>query len=245
MGLRDEVRVWTVRYRAHNGLARRAYLAMPADLGPRHNPAVPLIVSPHGRGLTGLANLRFWSNLPARGRVAVISPEGHGRVLPLHSWGWEGQVRERPRPGGTTPPLPRRAPPCRPGHSSGRLPPHCLPLADRATAPCRTALRTRNEPKPLRSGLSERSPALRQRLLVQALSTSLLEHQRPAERPLSPRRPRLGRRRKPCPQGHRDPHRQPAALITHDQPAPPQRDRAPTRLHERLGLPEALPRTSR
>ena len=54
MALRDEVRVWTVRYRAHNGLARPAYVALPADLGPRHNPALPLVISPHGRGLTGL-----------------------------------------------------------------------------------------------------------------------------------------------------------------------------------------------
>jgi pimeloyl-ACP methyl ester carboxylesterase len=69
-------------------------VALPADLGPGNNPTVPLIISPHGRGLTGLANLRFWGDLPVRGRFAVISPEDHGRVLPLHSWGWEGQIRD-------------------------------------------------------------------------------------------------------------------------------------------------------
>jgi len=94
MALRDEVRVWTVRYRAHNDLARPAYVALPADVGPSNNPPLPLVISPHGRGLTGSANLRFWSDLPARGRFAVISPEGHGRTLPLHSWGWEGQIRD-------------------------------------------------------------------------------------------------------------------------------------------------------
>jgi poly(3-hydroxybutyrate) depolymerase len=94
MAASPEVRVWTVRYRADNGLARSAYIALPADLGPRKNPALPLVISPHGRGLTGLANLRLWSDLPARGRFAVISPEGHGRVLPLHSWGWEGQISD-------------------------------------------------------------------------------------------------------------------------------------------------------
>jgi len=94
MGLRDEVRVRTVRYLAHNGLARPAYVALPADLGPDNNPPVPLVISPHGRGLTGKANLRFWGDLPARGRFAVINPGGHGRVLPLHSWGWEGQIRD-------------------------------------------------------------------------------------------------------------------------------------------------------
>jgi pimeloyl-ACP methyl ester carboxylesterase len=88
------VRVWSVRYRAHNGLARPAHIALPSDMGPRNNPPLPLVISPHGRGLTGLANLRFWGDLPARGRFAVISPDGHGRVLPLHSWGWEGQIRD-------------------------------------------------------------------------------------------------------------------------------------------------------
>ncbi len=86
------VRVWTVRYLAHNGLAREAHIALPRDIGPANNPAVPLIISPHGRGITGRANLSFWGDLPARGRFAVISPEGHGRVLPLHSWGWERQI---------------------------------------------------------------------------------------------------------------------------------------------------------
>ena len=90
----SDVRVWTVRYRAHNGTARPAYIALPGDVGPRANPPLPLVISPHGRGLTGLANLRFWGDLPARGRFAVISPEGHGRVLPLHSWGWEGQIAD-------------------------------------------------------------------------------------------------------------------------------------------------------
>ena len=84
--------MWTVRYLAHNGLAREAHIALPGDLGPANNPPVPLIISPHGRGITGRANLSFWGNLPARGRFAVISPEGHGRVLPLHSWGWERQI---------------------------------------------------------------------------------------------------------------------------------------------------------
>jgi dipeptidyl aminopeptidase/acylaminoacyl peptidase len=88
------VRVWRVRYRAHNGLARPTYVALPGDVGPGSNPPLPLVISPHGRGLTGLANLRFWGDLPARGRFAVISPGGHGRTLPLHSWGWEGQIRD-------------------------------------------------------------------------------------------------------------------------------------------------------
>jgi pimeloyl-ACP methyl ester carboxylesterase len=88
------VRVWTVRYRAHNDLARPAYIALPGSHGPGNNPALPLVISPHGRGITGLANLKIWGDLPALGKFAVISPGGHGRVLPLHSWGWEGQIED-------------------------------------------------------------------------------------------------------------------------------------------------------
>ena len=83
-----------IRYAAHNGVRRNAYVIMPRWYRRGNAPALPLVISPHGRGLTGLANLRFWGDLPARGRFAVISPEGHGRVLPLHSWGWEGQIRD-------------------------------------------------------------------------------------------------------------------------------------------------------
>lgn len=35
---------------------------------------------------------RFWGALPARGRFALISPDGHGRKLPFSSWGYSGQI---------------------------------------------------------------------------------------------------------------------------------------------------------
>ena len=57
---------------------RPEHVALPRDLDPANNPAVPLIISPYGRGITGRANLNFWGDLPARGRFAVISPEGTG-----------------------------------------------------------------------------------------------------------------------------------------------------------------------
>jgi dipeptidyl aminopeptidase/acylaminoacyl peptidase len=84
--------VWTVRYRAHNGLARDAHVVLPAGYGPQANPPVPLIISPHGRGVSALGNVRLWGDWPARGGFAVICPDGHGRRLPLVSWGWRGQV---------------------------------------------------------------------------------------------------------------------------------------------------------
>jgi poly(3-hydroxybutyrate) depolymerase len=86
------VRVWTIGYRAHDGRARAAYVVAPAWYGPRRNPPLPLVVSPHGRGVDGRANARLWGGLPARGRFVVVSPDGEGDHLPLYSWGATGQV---------------------------------------------------------------------------------------------------------------------------------------------------------
>jgi dipeptidyl aminopeptidase/acylaminoacyl peptidase len=87
------VRVWPVRYRANNGVGRRAYILLPRDVRPgQAHEALPLVVSPHGRGVRPLANAQFWGNLPALGRFAVLCPEGQGRKLVLYSWGWRGQI---------------------------------------------------------------------------------------------------------------------------------------------------------
>jgi dipeptidyl aminopeptidase/acylaminoacyl peptidase len=92
-----QVRVWTINYRAHTGAAVRAYVALPASYGPRNNPKIPLIISPHGRGLGARANLRLFGALPARGAFAVVSPEGTGRRLARYSWGSPGQVEDLAR----------------------------------------------------------------------------------------------------------------------------------------------------
>ena len=86
------VRIVPFVYRSHAGTARKAYLVLPAWYGPRRHPAIPLVVSPHGRGVNGEYNLRFWGDLPARGPFALVSPDGQGRRLPLYSWGWSGQI---------------------------------------------------------------------------------------------------------------------------------------------------------
>ena len=93
----DRTRSITIHYRAHNGVRRAAVVLLPAWYGPGANPPIPLIVSPHGRGLTGRQNARVWGNLPAEGLFAVVSPDGHGRRLPLHSWGYRGQVDDLAR----------------------------------------------------------------------------------------------------------------------------------------------------
>lgn len=90
-------RTWTIHYRAHNGVRRHAYVLLPAWYGPRNRPPIPLIISPHGRGVTGRSNASIWGDLPARGPFAVINPDGHGRQLPWHSWGFAGQVDDLAR----------------------------------------------------------------------------------------------------------------------------------------------------
>jgi pimeloyl-ACP methyl ester carboxylesterase len=88
------VRVWKIEYRAHDGHLRPAYVLLPAWYGPHRNPPLPLVISPHGRGVDGLANARLWGRLPALDRLAVVNPDGEGRRLPLYSWGYGGQISD-------------------------------------------------------------------------------------------------------------------------------------------------------
>ena len=91
------VRIVRVPYRANDGQIRTAYLLLPRWYGPRVHPPIPLVISPHGRGITPQDNMHFWGGLPAFGPFAVVSPEGQGRVLTLYSWGWRGQIRDLAR----------------------------------------------------------------------------------------------------------------------------------------------------
>jgi len=94
----SEVRRWTVRYRAHNRRARPAEVLVPARYGPnRPPPPLPLVISPHGRNVRAITNARMWRELPAQGRFAVVCPGGMGRRLPLHSWGYRGQIADLAR----------------------------------------------------------------------------------------------------------------------------------------------------
>jgi poly(3-hydroxybutyrate) depolymerase len=91
------VRIWTIHYRAHDGLLRRAYVQLPRWYGPHHDPRIPLIISPHGRGARAIENVARWGALPAVGRFAVVSPEGQGRRLTLYSWGDPGEIDDLAR----------------------------------------------------------------------------------------------------------------------------------------------------
>jgi poly(3-hydroxybutyrate) depolymerase len=88
------VRVWVVDYVAHDGLVRRAFVELPAWYGPRRHPAIPLILSPHGRGDPAAGAIRRWGNLPALGTFAVVHPEGQGRRLALYAWGDPGDISD-------------------------------------------------------------------------------------------------------------------------------------------------------
>jgi pimeloyl-ACP methyl ester carboxylesterase len=84
--------VWRISYTAHNGVARPAYVLLPAWYGPERNPPLPIVISPHGRGGDGRANARFWGDLPAIGGFAVINPDGMGRRFERFSYGYSGQI---------------------------------------------------------------------------------------------------------------------------------------------------------
>jgi poly(3-hydroxybutyrate) depolymerase len=89
----EGVKHWGFRYRAHNSVLRWGIVMLPAQYGPRNpTPPVPLVISPHGRGVRARTNARLWGDLPAQGDFAVVCPGGMGRRLPLHSWGWRGQI---------------------------------------------------------------------------------------------------------------------------------------------------------
>jgi dipeptidyl aminopeptidase/acylaminoacyl peptidase len=91
------VRTWPITYRANDGRPRRAYVILPRWYGPKRHPPLPLVISPHGRGVPARDNVHFWGGLPAFGPFAVVNPEGQGRRLTLYSWGWRGQIDDLAR----------------------------------------------------------------------------------------------------------------------------------------------------
>jgi dipeptidyl aminopeptidase/acylaminoacyl peptidase len=87
----------TIAYTTHGGHHRNAYVLLPHGYEPGKNPPLPLVISPHGRAVTGKVNVRRWGNLPTIGNFAVVNPDGFGRKLPLHSWGYGGQIADLAR----------------------------------------------------------------------------------------------------------------------------------------------------
>lgn len=90
-------RMIEIRYAAHDGAVRAAYVLLPRWYDPAHDPPLPLVISPHGRGVNALANARLWGDLPGRDGFIVVNPEGQGRRLELYSWGDPGQITDLAR----------------------------------------------------------------------------------------------------------------------------------------------------
>jgi poly(3-hydroxybutyrate) depolymerase len=86
-------RTWTVHYTAADGSRRGATVLLPAGYGPARHPAIPLVISPHGRGASGIANAKRWGDLPGRGGFAVVNPDGLGK----YSFGAPGQIDDLAR----------------------------------------------------------------------------------------------------------------------------------------------------
>jgi len=55
------------------------------------------VISPHARGVGGLANAALWRAFPTLGGFALVSPDGEGHRLKLDSWGDPGQIADLAR----------------------------------------------------------------------------------------------------------------------------------------------------
>lgn len=91
------VREIQISYRTHDGYTRAAYVVVPDWYGPQRHPRLPLIISPHGRGVPADDNADRWGDLPAVGSFAVVNPEGQGRRFARFSWGYPGQIADLAR----------------------------------------------------------------------------------------------------------------------------------------------------
>jgi Prolyl oligopeptidase family len=83
-----------IHYVAHDGSERSAWLLLPAGY---HGQPIPLVISPHGRGVDETENALIWGDLPGEGGFAVINPAGEGRRLHWFSWGAPGQIDDLAR----------------------------------------------------------------------------------------------------------------------------------------------------
>ena len=69
----------------------------PTGTGPGTILRIPLIISPHGRGVSAEENVDRWGDLPSINSFAVVNPEGQGRRFARFSWGYAGQIDDLAR----------------------------------------------------------------------------------------------------------------------------------------------------
>lgn len=92
------VRELTIEYRAHDGRTTQAVVLLPSWYGKRETRALPLVISPHGRGMYGRTNAELWGDLPTRGGFAVVNPDGEGEHLSgRFSWGAPDEIEDLAR----------------------------------------------------------------------------------------------------------------------------------------------------
>ena len=63
----------------------RLVVGLPSWYGPHDDPPLPLVISPHSRGLTPWQEARRWGDLPGRFGIVVVNTGLHGRVIPRRS----------------------------------------------------------------------------------------------------------------------------------------------------------------
>jgi len=80
-----------IHYVAHDAVRRSAWLLLPLGY---HGQKLPLVISPHGRGVDETMNAGLWGDLPGEGGFAVINPAGEGRRLHWYSWGAPGEIAD-------------------------------------------------------------------------------------------------------------------------------------------------------
>jgi pimeloyl-ACP methyl ester carboxylesterase len=83
-----------VRFTGPGGRRDRLVIGLPAWYGPHDDPPLPLVISPHSRGLTPWQEARRWGELPGRFGIAVANTGLHGRVIPRRSWAWPPDIAE-------------------------------------------------------------------------------------------------------------------------------------------------------
>ena len=71
-----------------------AWLLLPSHYG---GWPIPLVISPHGRGVGAAENADLWGDLPGEGNFAVINPAGEGRRTNYYSWGDPGEISDLAR----------------------------------------------------------------------------------------------------------------------------------------------------
>jgi pimeloyl-ACP methyl ester carboxylesterase len=92
-----KTRTIRITYRSHTGATRGAIVLVPRWYGPNRHPRIPLLIAPHGRGVSYAVSARRWANLPGIGGFAVVNPAGQGNHVRNYSWGAKGQIDDLAR----------------------------------------------------------------------------------------------------------------------------------------------------